>query len=87
MQAPERVSDDGQVCFTEQKDSGAKQPTPLPWAPLLVVYLIQLSEPVTATVIFPFITQFVRETGVTGGDERKIGYFAGVIVRTASGTL
>jgi MFS family permease len=30
-------------------------------------------------VIFPFITQFVRETGVTGGDERKIGYFAGMI--------
>lgn len=57
------------------------QRTPLPWLQLSIVYLIQFAEPVTATVIFPFINQFVRETGITGGDEKKTGYFAGLIVR------
>jgi hypothetical protein len=55
--------------------------TPLPWRQLLIVLLIQFAEPITGVVIFPFINQFVRETGVTGGDETKTGYFAGIIVR------
>ncbi|KAM6489141.1 Major facilitator superfamily domain containing protein [Amanita muscaria] len=53
--------------------------TPLPWTQLSIVFLIQFAEPVTATVIYPFINQFVRETGITKGDERKTGYFAGII--------
>ncbi|PFH48483.1 hypothetical protein AMATHDRAFT_149852 [Amanita thiersii Skay4041] len=55
-----------------------KKKTPLPWQ-LFIVILIQFAEPITATVIYPFINQFVRETGITGGDERKTGYFAGII--------
>ena len=55
--------------------------TPLPWRQLLIVLLIRFAEPVTAVVIYPFINQFVRETGVTGGDEEITGYFAGIIVR------
>ena len=57
-----------------------KKRTPLPWAQLSIVMLIQFAEPITATVIYPFINQFVRETGITGGDERNTGYFAGMIV-------
>ena len=57
-----------------------KKRTPLPWAQLSIVILIQFAEPITATVIYPFINQFVRETGITGGDERKTEYFAGMIV-------
>ena len=56
--------------------------TPLPWGQTLIVLLIQFAEPITGHVIFPFINQFVRETGVTGGDETRTGYFAGIIVRT-----
>ena len=56
--------------------------TPLPWGQLLIVLLIQFAEPITGMVIFPFINQFVRDTGVTGGDETRTGYFAGMIVRT-----
>jgi len=55
--------------------------TPLPWLQLSIVYLIQAAEPVAASVIYPFINQFVRETGIVGKDEKKTGYFAGVIVR------
>lgn len=54
--------------------------TPLPKFQIFIVLLIQFTEPVTATVIYPFINQFVRETGITGGDEKKTGYYAGVIV-------
>lgn len=55
--------------------------TPLPWGQLLIALLVQLAEPITGVVIFPFINQFVRETGITGGDETRTGYFAGIIVR------
>ncbi|KAF8622842.1 hypothetical protein AX15_006689 [Amanita polypyramis BW_CC] len=62
-------------------DDGAdrNQLTPLPWGQMSILCLIQLAEPATATVIYPFINQFVRETGITGGDETKTGYFAGLI--------
>ena len=55
--------------------------TPLPKLQLFLLLYLQLAEPVTSTVIYPFVNQLVRQTGVTGGDERKTGYFAGLIVR------
>jgi hypothetical protein len=59
-----------------------KKRTPLPWMQLSIVYLIQFAEPITSFVIYPFINQFIRETGITKGDELNTGYFAGIIVRT-----
>ncbi|KAL0953881.1 hypothetical protein HGRIS_005055 [Hohenbuehelia grisea] len=53
--------------------------TPLPKLQLFIVLLMQAAEPISSTVIFPFINQWVRETGVTHGDEAKTGYYAGVI--------
>ena len=66
----------------ERQIGGKNNRTPLPWVQLSIVYLIQVAEPVTAAVIYPFINQLVLDTGITGGDERKMGYFAGIIVRT-----
>ncbi|KAL0952962.1 hypothetical protein HGRIS_007173 [Hohenbuehelia grisea] len=40
---------------------------------------MQAAEPLSAHVISPFVNQFVRETGVTHGDESKTGYYAGVV--------
>ncbi|CAE7170305.1 unnamed protein product [Rhizoctonia solani] len=40
---------------------------------------MQLSEPLGYTIIYPFIAQLVNETGITGGDGSKIGYYAGLI--------
>jgi hypothetical protein len=57
------------------------KPTPLPKLQIFIVFLTLFSEPITAWVIFPFVNQFVRETGITQGDERKTGYYAGIIVR------
>ena len=70
---------------TDSQDENATKRldvTPLPWRQLSIVLLIQFAEPVTAAVIYPFINQFVQATGVTGGNEEKTGYFAGLIVRT-----
>jgi hypothetical protein len=52
----------------------------LPKLQVFIAFLIQFAEPVTATVIYPFVNQFVRETGITGGDEAKTGYYAGIVV-------
>ena len=57
-----------------------EKPTPLPKFEIFIVLLIQFAEPITGLVIYPFINQFVRETGITNGDERKTGYYAGIIV-------
>lgn len=51
--------------------------TPLPKLQLFIVFYVQLAEPIASTVIYPFVNQLVRDTGVTGGDQRKTGYFAG----------
>ncbi|KAJ7109592.1 major facilitator superfamily multidrug-resistance, DHA1 sub-family [Mycena crocata] len=62
-----------------ESDVRSTRPTPLPKLQLSILALIQFSEPVTALVIYPFIIQFVRDTGVTGGDESKTGHYAGII--------
>ena len=56
------------------------KPTPLPKLQISIVLFIQFTEPITGMVIYPFVNQFVRETGITKGDERRTGYYAGIIV-------
>ncbi|KAH7345486.1 major facilitator superfamily domain-containing protein [Rhizoctonia solani] len=63
----------------ENKDDEYKAPTPLPMKQILILLLMQLSEPLGYTVIYPFVAQFVNETGITGGDGSKVGYYAGMI--------
>ncbi|KAJ3860108.1 major facilitator superfamily domain-containing protein [Lentinula novae-zelandiae] len=68
----------------EQSEQGSENPrqrtvTPLPKIQVFIVILMQLTEPISATVIFPFINQLVLSTGVTNGDEKKSGYYAGII--------
>ena len=71
------------ISANEQTTIPKPERTPLPKVSLFIIFLIQFSEPITATVIYPFVNKFVGDTGVTSGDERKIGYFAGVIVGQA----
>ncbi|KAG6906441.1 hypothetical protein DXG01_013924 [Tephrocybe rancida] len=56
------------------------KPKPLPWFQVSIVLLIQICEPITSTSICPYINQLVSELDITGGDERKVGYYAGLIV-------
>ena len=75
---PSQASD---LSSREESHDGATKRTPLPLSQLFSVSLIQISEPITAICIFPFINQFIRETGITGWDEKKTGYYGGIIVR------
>lgn len=52
----------------------------LPKGQLAIVYAIQIAEPLSGTVIYPFLPEFVRRTGITGGDEAMTGYYSGIIV-------
>ncbi|KAF9478324.1 MFS general substrate transporter [Pholiota conissans] len=53
--------------------------TPLPKMQIAIVMLVQVCEPIAAQSIFPYINQLISELDVTGGDERKVGYYAGMI--------
>lgn len=44
---------------------------------------MRFGEPIAFSLIFPFVSQFIEELGVTD-DPRKIGYYAGIIVRAPS---
>ncbi|KAF8267045.1 major facilitator superfamily domain-containing protein [Lactarius quietus] len=57
-----------------------RKETPLPITQIFVLLLLQLSEPIMSLSINPYINQLVRELPVVGGDERKVGYYAGLIV-------
>ncbi|KAL6298395.1 MFS general substrate transporter [Sparassis latifolia] len=53
--------------------------TPLPKLQIFILLLLQLAEPITSQCIYPFINQLVSELDITGGDEKKVGYYAGLI--------
>lgn len=57
-----------------------KARTPLPKLQLGILLLIQFAEPISSMSIYPYINQLVGELDITGGDKRKVGYYAGLIV-------
>ncbi|OAX35437.1 MFS general substrate transporter [Rhizopogon vinicolor AM-OR11-026] len=58
---------------------GQRKPTPLPKLQISILLLAQLFEPIASQSIYPYINQLVSELDITGGDERKVGYYAGLI--------
>lgn len=79
MPAPETDSERGPAEAAGPRHRSTPK-KPVPTAQLAILLLIQFAEPVTSTVIYPFINQFVGDTGVMHGDEKKTGYYAGLIV-------
>ncbi|KAH9926300.1 MFS general substrate transporter [Epithele typhae] len=53
--------------------------TPLPKLQVSALVLAHMGEPMTAYCIFPFVNQLVSELDITGGDEKKVGYYVGMI--------
>ncbi|OCH95432.1 MFS general substrate transporter [Obba rivulosa] len=53
--------------------------TPLPWAQLCILLVLQLAEPLTSQVISPFAPDLIRHIGITHGDETKVGYYVGLM--------
>ena len=68
-------------------DQIAENRTPLPKLQIMILFLLQFAEPLTGSVIYPFINRLIRWTGITNGDERKVGYYAGFLVRMRRGIL
>jgi len=58
--------------------------TPIPWAQLSILLVLQLAEPLTSQVISPFAPDLIRNIGITGGDEAKVGYYVGLMVRSST---
>ncbi|KDQ06794.1 hypothetical protein BOTBODRAFT_234812 [Botryobasidium botryosum FD-172 SS1] len=59
--------------------SGLPEYDPLPKLQLATILVIQAAEPFSSTVIYPFINQLISDIGITGGDEKRIGYYAGLV--------
>jgi len=53
--------------------------TPLPLFQFSIVLFLQLAEPLTSNVIYPFAPQLMRDIGITKGDETKVGYYVGIM--------
>ncbi|KZT32311.1 MFS general substrate transporter [Sistotremastrum suecicum HHB10207 ss-3] len=56
-----------------------RSPTPLPKVQLLAILFIQTCEPLTWMFFFPFLNQMILEYGISGGDEKRVGYYAGLV--------
>ena len=84
MAADSEYNRDSDIDVHTPPTGSESKPTPLPKLQVFILFLTLLLEPITALVIYPFINQFVRETGITQGDERKTGHYAGIIVRTSN---
>ncbi|PFH51327.1 hypothetical protein AMATHDRAFT_3176 [Amanita thiersii Skay4041] len=54
-------------------------PTPLPWGQITIVLLLQLAEPLCSQVIYPFAPELIRSLGITGGNEKRVGYYVGIM--------
>ncbi|OAX31596.1 MFS general substrate transporter [Rhizopogon vinicolor AM-OR11-026] len=58
---------------------GQKKPTPLLKLQISILLLALLIEPISSRYIYPYVNQLVSELDITGGDKRKVGYYAGLI--------
>ncbi|KAI9452891.1 MFS general substrate transporter [Lactarius psammicola] len=62
------------------EENASRKETPLPFTQISVLLLLLLCEPISSHSIRPYINQLVSELPVVGGDEKKVGYYAGLIV-------
>ncbi|EAU85151.2 hypothetical protein CC1G_06167 [Coprinopsis cinerea okayama7 len=62
-----------------QRENGEQKRTPLPKLQIAIIIFLQISEPLASQSIYPYINHLIRELGITGGDDRKVGYYAGLI--------
>lgn len=67
------------TALLDARQQSQKKVTPLPKLQIAILMLVALVEPIAAQSIYPYINQLVRELDITGGDERKVGYYAGLI--------
>ncbi|KAJ6570626.1 hypothetical protein DFH09DRAFT_1313228 [Mycena vulgaris] len=50
--------------------------TPLPKRQMSIILLAQICEGMASQLTYPYINPFVSELDITGGDEKKVRYYA-----------
>lgn len=70
---------DEETPLLSSEQQAKKWPTPLPWNQFGLILILQLAEPLTSQVIYPFAPQLIRDLGVTNGDEARVGYYVGMM--------
>ncbi|KAJ7025548.1 major facilitator superfamily domain-containing protein [Mycena alexandri] len=73
---PNDVDETSSLLSRPKKSIYEDGPTPLPKLQLALILLVQICEPLSSQSIYPYINQLLRELDITGGDERKVGYYA-----------
>ncbi|KAF9513231.1 hypothetical protein BS47DRAFT_1279492, partial [Hydnum rufescens UP504] len=56
--------------------------TPLPTSQIAILWFFQLCEAKANSVMRPFVNELVKGLDVTGGDDRRVGYYVGLIEST-----
>ncbi|KAL0060381.1 hypothetical protein AAF712_012832 [Marasmius tenuissimus] len=69
---------DEETPLLQQQQSKLKR-TPIPWFQFSILLFLQLAEPLTSQVIYPFTPQLIRDIGITHGDETQVGYYVGLL--------
>lgn len=66
------------LLLTSQSQEEEK-PTPLLKFQIAVVIFLQIGEPLSSFSIYPYINQLISELDITGGDDKRVGYYAGLV--------
>jgi len=74
------ASDDSERTLLLDEPTSPRPEVSLPKLQLFILSLLQFTEEFSATIIFPFAPILVLETGITGGDVNKLGYYTGLLV-------
>ncbi|PFH48539.1 hypothetical protein AMATHDRAFT_49462 [Amanita thiersii Skay4041] len=59
--------------------TSTRVPTPLPKLQIAILLFLQICDPIAGQSIYPYINQLIGELDITGGDPRKVGYYAGLV--------
>jgi len=76
QQRNENLNNDEHTPLLQQR----RKPTPLPRGQTFALLLLMTAEPLMSLSIMPYVSELVSKLPVTGGDEKKVGYYAGIIM-------
>ncbi|KAI9060994.1 MFS general substrate transporter [Trametes sanguinea] len=64
---------------SESQGHHKRKHNPIPWGQFSILLVLQLAEPLTSQVIYPFAPELIRQIGITHGDETRVGYYVGLM--------
>ncbi|KAK2462503.1 hypothetical protein APHAL10511_005473 [Amanita phalloides] len=73
------VRDDEEPFLLPEEPFKSPGPTPLPLRQFSILFLLQHAEFLTSNTTYPFMPDLIRRVGITNGDEKKVGYYVGLL--------